>query len=62
MNNNKKNVRNDTERRNRGREEQMGRAKAAASLETEAENEAETKRSPIAPDCREPSATLEYID
>lgn len=40
----------------------MGRAKAAASLETEAENEAETKRSPIAPDCRGPSATLEYID
>lgn len=34
--------------------------RTAARMETEAENEAESKRSPIAPDCRGPFATLEY--
>lgn len=38
----------------------MRRAKETGRLEMGAENEAEIKRSPIAPDCKRPSATLEY--
>lgn len=34
--------------------------RTAARMETEAENEAESERSPIVPDCRGPFATLEY--
>lgn len=34
--------------------------RTAARMETEAENEAESKRSPVAPDCTGPFATLEY--
>lgn len=39
----------------------MGRAESpAVRLEVEAENDAEIKRSSIAPDCKETSAALEY--